>query len=216
MTALARARDRLPRAVALVVGDGDDDRVLRSKVPLGDQPLQRLAVGALEVAERLGADAADARVAVVGVRDSTLALVLDVGKLELLAEDGGELVERDVDLEDVIARLPPGLALAGLLPRPGRRRDRRACHRPARRRPAACRRSGSAGCRSGGWGSRPGPCPCARSARLARCISGDSAGSGRERSAEAAVVLIDLQRHGGERFTIPRPRPRNHARRPGL
>jgi hypothetical protein len=38
----------------------------------------------------------------VGVRDLALALVLDVGQLELLAEDAGELLERDVDLEEVV------------------------------------------------------------------------------------------------------------------
>ena len=64
-----------------------------------DLALERLAVRALEVAQRLGADAADAGVAVLRVDDLALALVLDVGELELLAEDGRELVERDVDLE---------------------------------------------------------------------------------------------------------------------
>ncbi len=62
------------------------------------------------MAERLGTDAADAGVAVLGVDDLALALVLDVRELELLAEDRGQLVEGDVDLEDVLAG-----AFAGLL-----------------------------------------------------------------------------------------------------
>ena len=62
------------------------------------------------MAERLGADATDAGVAILRVDDLALALVLDVRELELLAEDVRELLERDVDLEAVLAG-----ALAGLL-----------------------------------------------------------------------------------------------------
>src|SRR5690606_3726796 len=88
---------RLPAAVALVVGDRHDDRLVRRVASHRDLPLERLAVGTSEVAERLGTDAADAGVAILGVDDLALALVLDVGELELLAQDGRELVERDVD-----------------------------------------------------------------------------------------------------------------------
>ena len=82
-----------------------------------DLALERLAVRALEVAERLGADAADARVAILGVDDLALALVLDVGQLELLAEDGRELVERDVDLERRARRRPDPACSARRPPR---------------------------------------------------------------------------------------------------
>ena len=101
-----------------------------------DLPAQRLLVGALEVAQRLGAGGVDPGVFDLLSDDLLLALALDVGQLELLAEDGRQLVERDVDLEGVLA-----LALAGLLPVPGLDRPRRQLLarrrlRPGRRRPA--------------------------------------------------------------------------------
>ena len=65
--------------------------------------------------QRLGAGVADARVLVL-LRDDLLgALGLDARQLELLAQDLGELLERDLDLEQVIARALAGLALARLL-----------------------------------------------------------------------------------------------------
>src|SRR5262249_39450534 len=110
-----RFGDGLPRPIALIVGDGDDDRAVTLEAAAGDHALQRFAVGALEVPERLRPDTPDARIAVVRARDLALALVCDVGQLELFAEDGCELVEGDVDLEDVIARFAACLTLARLL-----------------------------------------------------------------------------------------------------
>src|SRR5579859_3644107 len=107
----------LPAPVALVARDGDDDGVRGHVRAHRDLALERLAVRPLEVAQRLGADAADARVAVLRVDDLALALVLDVRELELLAQDGRKLVERDVHLQRVLAgsraRL---LALAPFVP----------------------------------------------------------------------------------------------------
>jgi len=62
------------------------------------------------VAERFGPDPPDAGIAVLLVYDLALALVADVGKFELLAEDGSELVEGDIDFYDVLARTLAGLA----------------------------------------------------------------------------------------------------------
>src|SRR5579883_177997 len=106
----------LPAPVTLVGGDGHDHGIARRVRAGGDLALERLPVRALEVAQRLGTDAPDARVPILRVDDLALALVLDVRQLELLAEDGRELVERHVDLEDVLAGSRAGLvALAGVL-----------------------------------------------------------------------------------------------------
>ena len=86
----------------------------------GDLPLQGLLVGALEVAEALGAGLADAGVLVLLLDDVGLPLGLDAGQLQPLAEDLGQLVQGQLDLEDVVAR-----AVAGL-----RRRRRRSPARP--------------------------------------------------------------------------------------
>src|ERR1019366_8687212 len=93
----------LPAAEALVDRDGHDDRVRGRVRAHRDLPLERLAVRTPEVPQRLGPHAADARVAVFLVDDLALALVFDVGELELFAQDRRELVERDVDLERVLA-----------------------------------------------------------------------------------------------------------------
>jgi hypothetical protein len=109
-------RDRLhvflPGAEAPVVGLGDDDRVLRIVDAARDRAPERFLVGALEVLERVGADAADAGIAVLGRDDAVLALVLDRGQLELFAQDVRELVERHVHFERVVAGVLPGLTRA--------------------------------------------------------------------------------------------------------
>ena len=112
MTALRLRRGSLRHdAVALVLADRDDDRVLRVVRAHRDLAAQRLAIRAPEVPQRLGAGRADARVLVL-VRDDLLgALGLDARQLELLAQDLGELLQRDLDLEQVLAR-----SIAGLLP----------------------------------------------------------------------------------------------------
>src|ERR1700704_2232899 len=65
--------------------------------------------------QRLGAGRADPRVLVLPRDDLLGALGLDPRQLELLAHDLGELLQRDLDVEQVIAGSLPGLALA----RPG-------------------------------------------------------------------------------------------------
>src|SRR6185369_3427393 len=64
----------LPRAIALVVGDRNDDRLVRRVRAHRDLTLERLAIRAAEVTERLGADATDAGVAILRVDDLALAL----------------------------------------------------------------------------------------------------------------------------------------------
>ncbi len=111
-----RLGDRAPRAVTLVLRMRNDDRQLGRVRARRDRALQRLAVRTAKVPERLGPDAPQAGVAILLVDQLALALVLDVGQLELLAEDRGELVERHVDFDDVLpralARLLAAVALA--------------------------------------------------------------------------------------------------------
>ena len=117
-------------------------------------------------------------------------------QLELLAEDLGQLVERDLDLEHVLARALARLALRPAAPRPAAERVAGLAVALARRRPAACRRSGSAGCRSAAAGSRRVSLPffadhLALRDVLAQVLFDLAA----DDLAEAAVVVIDLLRH---------------------
>src|SRR5690606_23591116 len=100
----------LPRAVAPIFVLRHHEGHRRVVHAARDRALERLAVGALEVAQRLGPDPADAGVAILGGDDAALALVLDGGELELLPENVGELVERHVHLEQVLARILAGLS----------------------------------------------------------------------------------------------------------
>ncbi len=104
-----RERHLLPGAVAPVLAHRDDHRPPPVVRAARDLPPQRLLVGALEVAQRLGARGRDPGVAELRRDDPVLAPRLDAGEGELLAEDLGELLERHVHLEDVLP-----LALAGL------------------------------------------------------------------------------------------------------
>src|SRR6185295_10544703 len=105
----------LPGAVALVLLEGDDHRVLGVVGPRRHRALQRLAVRALEVAQAFGADPGDAGVLVVVDQDRAAVLGLDERQRQLLAQDLGQLGDRKLDLEDVLAR---GVAAAGTA-RPG-------------------------------------------------------------------------------------------------
>src|SRR5262249_31240157 len=99
-----------PRAVAPVFVLRHDQRALGLVHAARDRAAQRFFVRALEMAERLRADAPDAGVAILRRDDPALAFVFDFRKLELFAQDVGELVERDVDFEHVVARVFAGLA----------------------------------------------------------------------------------------------------------
>jgi hypothetical protein len=103
-----------PAPVPLVLAGGDDDRHCRVVGAGGDAPLQRLLVGALEVAQRLGPCGVHARVFHLGRGQVLLALVLDARERQLLAEDVRQLVEREIDLEGVLAfaLARPALAVA--------------------------------------------------------------------------------------------------------
>ncbi len=72
------------------------------------------------MAQAVGADGPNAGVAVALGDHLLLATRLDAGQLELLAQDLGQLVEGDVDLEGLVAFALAGLALAlARLPSPG-------------------------------------------------------------------------------------------------
>src|SRR5262249_39412285 len=103
-----RQVDFLPRAVLLVGPDGDDDRLGRAVGVRRDLPLQGALEGALVVAQRLRAGLADAGVAVAGGDDVLAAARLDARQGQLLAEDLGHLLHRQVDFQDVSARLVAG------------------------------------------------------------------------------------------------------------
>ena len=79
--------DRVPGAVELVLADRDDQRVVGVVGVGGDLPLEGLLVGALEVAEALGAGLADAGVLVLLLDDVGPPLGLDPGQGQPLAED---------------------------------------------------------------------------------------------------------------------------------
>src|SRR5262249_5942408 len=104
-----RQRLALPAPVALVVADRDDERLLGVVDAHRDLPLQRLLEGAAEVAKRFRTGAPHPDRPVLLGDDAFLALRLDVWELELLAEDGGELLHRHLDLEQVIAGPIAGL-----------------------------------------------------------------------------------------------------------
>ncbi len=99
---------------------GNDDGVVRVVGAARDRAPQRFLVRALEVPQRLRPDAPDARVAILGARRCGSCPCSRSRKLELFAEDVGELVERHVDLEDVLAGVLPRLTLPvlGLLALP--------------------------------------------------------------------------------------------------
>src|SRR5262245_34150426 len=107
-----RQPDFLPGAVLLVLPDRHDHGVHGVVGVGGDLPLERPLEGALEVAQRLGADLADRAVLVAGGEDVLLALGLDPRQGQLLAEDLGQLLHGQLDLEDVAAGLVAGLGLA--------------------------------------------------------------------------------------------------------
>src|SRR5207248_11435215 len=114
-----------PAPVPLVFAGRDDDgdeRIVRAR---GDAPLQRLLVGALEMAQRFGTGGVHARVLHLGRGEVLLALALDARERQLLAEDVGELVEGEIDFQRMLSFALPRLALAvpldsaGTAPGPG-------------------------------------------------------------------------------------------------
>ena len=101
-----------PAPVPLVLAGRNDDRDQRVVRPGRDAPLQRLLVGALEVSKRFGAGRVHARVLHLGRGEVLLALALDARERQLLAQDVGELVEREIDFQRVLSFALPRLALA--------------------------------------------------------------------------------------------------------
>src|SRR5262249_51339689 len=109
-----RKRLGLPGAIALVLTHRHDHGVLGVVAAHGELALERLLEGAAEVAQRLGAGLPDAGVAILLGDDALFALGLDARKLQLLAQDLGQLLHRDLDLEQVLAGTVAGAALARL------------------------------------------------------------------------------------------------------
>src|SRR5262249_42566537 len=104
----------LPGAVTDVLALRDDHGIGRVVLAEHDLALERFAEGALEVAEGLGADAAEGRILVLDRRDAVLALGLDARKLQLFGQDLGQLIEAEVDLHDVRAGLGAALGAFAL------------------------------------------------------------------------------------------------------
>ncbi len=95
--------DGVPGAVEFVLSDGDDAGVVAVVLIAGDLAFEGFFVGAFEVAEGFGAGLADAGVLVFFLDDVGAALGLDAGEFEALAEDFGEFVEGEFDLQNVVA-----------------------------------------------------------------------------------------------------------------
>src|SRR5205085_6356888 len=113
-------------AIALVLAYRNDVRILGVVGPAGNAALQCLLVGALEMAQRLGPGGVHAGVLHPRSGEVLLAPVLDARERQLLAEDVGQLVEREIDLERVLPFALAGLAAAVALDRSRRQ------HRPGR------------------------------------------------------------------------------------
>jgi hypothetical protein len=109
-----RPRIRAPRAVAAVVADRHDDRPRRVVGAHRDLPPQRPLERRLEAAQALGSGVAQADVAVLLRLERLRPAALDVGQPELLAHDLRQLLERDLDLERLVALALAGLAGAAL------------------------------------------------------------------------------------------------------
>src|SRR5688500_7628849 len=111
-----RALHFLPAAVTDVLLLRDDDGVVRVVIAGHDLPAQGFLEAALEVPKRIGADRADAAVLVPDRRDAVLALGLNAREFQLLRQNLGQLIEREIDLHDVRAGLGAalGFTLAGL------------------------------------------------------------------------------------------------------
>src|SRR5690606_3736607 len=117
-----RLRLLLPGTVAHVVADRDDHRTQRAVRPGGDLPAQRLLVRPLERAQAFRPGALDPAVAVARDGQRLRALRLDARELQLLAHQLGQLLDRELDLADVVAGRVARLALAARVAvRPQRR-----------------------------------------------------------------------------------------------
>src|SRR5262249_49061704 len=118
-----RLVDFLPAAVLLVLADRHHHGRMGIVDAGGDLPSEGTLEGALEVAQRLGAGLPDAGVPVAGSDDVLLAARLDAGQSQLLAEDLSHLLHRQLDFEDVAARLVAGAGTVALLRRAERLAD---------------------------------------------------------------------------------------------
>ncbi len=110
-----RLGDVGPGAVPLVLADRHDQRIVGHVQVRRDLPPQGLHVGAAKVPQRLGPRAANAGIAGLVLLDIGLALGLDPGQFQLVAQDRGQFVERDLDFQDVGARIAAGRTVAVLV-----------------------------------------------------------------------------------------------------
>src|SRR5262249_30829181 len=100
-----RQQRALPRAIALVLADRHEQRMLRPVAPGADGALQSLLVGPLEVTQALRPVPGDPDVPVARRDDVLAPLRADRRQLQLLAEHLRQLVERHVHFEQVLGRL---------------------------------------------------------------------------------------------------------------
>ncbi len=89
--------------------------LLRIVIARSNLPAQRLEIRALEVPQRFGPGAANAVVARFFLLDGGFALGLNARQFQFVAENGGQFLQRDVDFQNVRARIAAGLALAAFL-----------------------------------------------------------------------------------------------------
>ncbi len=106
--------DFFPGAEAFVVFDGDDDGIGGVVEAEHDLAFEGFTVGAFEVFEGFGADAADAGVFVADGGDLLAAFGFDAGEVEFFAEDVGEFFEGDIDFHEVLAGLIAALFAVAL------------------------------------------------------------------------------------------------------
>ena len=109
-----RQQRLFPRAVAHIVADGHDNGIAAVIVARRNLAAQGFAVGALEVAQRVGAGAPNPTVLVLLADEVLFALGLNVGQLQLFGENGGQILKRDINLQRVLPRLFARLPLARL------------------------------------------------------------------------------------------------------
>ena len=102
----------LPAAKPLVLFGGDDHGVIGVVDAAGDLAFEGFLIGSFEVAERVRALSADRLVPILSGSDRVLALGLNAGEFEFLAQHIGQFGNRDFDLANVLTGVAPRLSLA--------------------------------------------------------------------------------------------------------
>src|SRR5262249_55324213 len=98
-----RFADLFPTPILLIFANGHDDRMGRVIDLRGNLAPQRALEGPLEVPQRLRTGLTDTRVSILGSEDVLFAAGLDAWQGQLFAEDGGQLLQSQLDFKDVRA-----------------------------------------------------------------------------------------------------------------